>query len=224
MLTFGGNVTAVKRPRSVAVVLVVGLAAIAIAIVLVLAHAPPTVAGTNSVSKSQYAELNEPGALSTCQEAKQIPRGTSAIQVGAEGFYFNPRVKLKLFAGNRLLAEGRQIAGDVASTVTVKIGALAQAVADARVCLTVGPALEPIRYYGLPRHSTTPPTSHLEEIELELRYLHPGSKTWWSQLSSISYHIGFGRAPGGAAAVVLLLLLGLSVVALACRLTLTELP
>jgi hypothetical protein len=213
-----------KRPRGVAMVLIVGLAAIAIAIVAVLARAPLTVAGTNSVSGSEYTELKAPGTLSSCQQAKLIPRGVSAIQVGAEGFYFNPLVQLKVLSGQRVLAQGTQIAGSIAPLVTVKIDALAHAVSNARVCFTIGPALEPIRYYGVPRQSTKPSSNQLEEVELELKYLRPGSKTWGSQLSSISYHVGLGRAPGGAAAVILLLALGLSTVALACRLALRELP
>ncbi len=209
--------------RSVIVALAVGLVSIVIGVIAVLAHTPLKVAGTNSIPASGYIELEEKGKLSNCQQAGTLPQGTSAIRVGIEGLYFSPALTVKVMTGSRVLREGSQIAGGVsAPAVTVPVSRLAHAVNGARICLAVGPALEPIRFYGKPTGSAST-TNQLQGAALHVEYLRPGRQAWWSFLPSIAYHLGLGRAPSGTWVVFLVLALMLVVVAITSRLTLREL-
>jgi hypothetical protein len=210
--------------RSVVVALAAGLAVIGLVTAAVLAHSPLTIAATNSVSRQNYIELEEKGKLSTCQPAGTIPRGTSAIQIGIEGLHFSPGVTVKILTGSRVLAEGQRIAGGPSiPTVTVPVKPLARAISQARICTTVGPAVEPIRFYGAPKHSSAAQANPLQEAELHMAYLRPGSKSWWSFAPSVVKHLGLGHAPSGKWVAFLVLILMLTAIAIASRLILEEL-
>jgi hypothetical protein len=209
--------------RSVVVALAVGLTLTGIAIVAVLAHSPLTVAGTNSIPPKEYIEPKSSRKLTSCQSSGTIPRGTSAIRIGIEGLYFSPAVTARVFTGSHLLTEGHHVAGGVsAPTVTVPVSSFAHTVSGAQICMTVGPAREPIRYYGVPNRSAGR-TNQLQQVRLQLEYMRPGRRSWWSLGSSIAYHMGLGRAPSGTWVAFLVLFLMLVVVVVASRLTLEEL-
>jgi hypothetical protein len=211
------------RGRAVAA-LAVGLVLTGIALVATLAHSPLTVVGSNRIPATNYVELNTKHRLTSCQPSGTIPKGTSAVRIGMEGVFFAPAVTVKVFMGSRLLTEGRLNAGGTsAPTVTVHVKRLDRAVSGARVCLAVGPALESIRYYGVPSHSSGPGSSELQQATLHVQYMRPSTKSWWSFVSPIAYHLGLGRAPSGTWVAFLALLLALVVVVVASRLTLEEL-
>jgi hypothetical protein len=204
--------------------LAVGLTLTGIAIVVVLSRSPLKVAGTNSISATDYIQVDAKGKFSSCQPSGTIPKGTSAIRIGIEGLYFGPAATAKVLAGSEVLGEGHQVAGGVsAPTATLPMKSLAHAVSGAQICMTVGPALEPIRYYGIPNRSSSSHTDPLQHVTLRIEYLRRGEKSWWSFASSIAYHIGLGRAPSGTWVAFLALLLTLAVILIASRLTLEEL-
>jgi hypothetical protein len=206
------------------IALAVGLTLTGIAIVAVLAHSPLTVAGTNSIPATDYIEVKEKGKLSSCQSSGTIPQGTSAIRIGMEGLYFSPAVTVKVSMGSRILREGHRIPGGAsAPTVTVPVRSFAHAVRGARICVMVGPAVEPIRYYGIPNHSPVPHANQLQQAILHMEYLRPGRKSWSSFASPIARHMGLGREPSGTWVAFLVLILMLAVVAVASRLTVEEL-
>ncbi len=210
--------------RSVTIALAVGLSLTGITIIAVLAHSPLKIIGTNSIPATDYIELTEKSKLSSCQTSGTIPQGTSAIRVGIEGLYFSPAVTVKVISGSRILREGHRIPGGAsAPTVTVPVRRLASAVSGAQVCVAVGPAVEPIRYYGIPNHSPPPRATPLQQAILHISYLRPSDKPWWSFVSSIGYHMGLGRAPSGSWVAILVLLLMLVVILIVSRLTLEEL-
>jgi hypothetical protein len=211
--------------RSVVVSLVLGLALIAVAIVLIPTRAPLAVAGTNGVSGKNYIELEEQRhKLSTCQPAGTIPQGTSAIRLGIEGIYYSPGVTVKIVKGSDTIAEGGQIAGGPAiPNVTVAVKRFAQTTQGARVCTFVSPAVGAIRFYGTPKQSSSHLTNQLQQATLQMDYLRPGSKSWWSFASPIAKHLGLGRAPSGSGVAFLVLILMLVLVAITARLTLKEL-
>lgn len=209
--------------RSVLVALVGGLTVIALAAVAVLAHSPLTVAGTNSISARNYIELEEKSKLSSCQPAGIIPHGTSAVQIAIEGLHFSPAATVKILAGSRVLREGKQPGGGASiPTVTVPVGRLAHAVSNARICMTVGPAVEPIRFYGTPRNFSAA-TNPLQQATLHIAYLRTGTKSWSSFVPSIVKHLGLGHAPSGTWVAFLVLILMLAIIVIASRLTLEEL-
>lgn len=216
---------AVKRAnRSVAIALAVGLALTAIAVIAVLTRSPLVLAGTNSVSAKNYIEVNHQGKVTTCQPSGTIPKGTSAIRIGIEGIYFGPPTTVKIFKSSHVLGEGRQIPGGAAApTVTAHVGSLDRPVRNARICMTVGPMIGPLRYYGVPKNSAPPGADPLQQATLHLEYLRPAGKSWLTLASSIAYHMGLGRAPNGTWVAFLVIALGLVVVLLASRIAIEEL-
>jgi hypothetical protein len=209
--------------RSVKVVLAVGLAALAVAIVLVLAQSPISVAGGNSVPAKAYVEL-ERGDIGSCQPSASIPKGTTAIRMTIEARAVGPKVSVRVISGSRVLSEGSQPAGwGSAPTVTVPVGRLAHAVHDARICIAIGPTVEPFRFYGIQAGSTALATNRLQQMTLRMEYLRPGPESWWSLASTVSYHLGLGRAAGGTWIVFLALALMLAATVLASRLMVREL-
>jgi hypothetical protein len=210
--------------RSVKVSLAVGLIVVGLAVLTVLTRSPIIVAGTNSISAKDYIELEAKDKLSNCQPAGTLPQGTSAIRIGVEGLYFSPTVTAKVFTGSRVLAEGRHNAGGASiPNVTVPVSKLTHAVRGAHICTTIGPAREPIRFYGAPGHSSTSTTNPLQGASLQVEYLRPGTKSWWSFVSSIAYHMGLGHAPSGTWVAFLVLALMLAVIVLVSRLIVEEL-
>jgi hypothetical protein len=222
---FGDLAAAIKRPRGVAATLIVGLTAIAVAIVVVLSHSPARVIAGNSIpTASNYIELEERGRLSECQPAGTIPAGASDIRLGIEGLYFSPSVSAVLLDGTHAIATGSHPPGGPSTpNVTVPVQRIGHAVHAATLCMAVGPALEPIRYYGASRHSGKRARNPLQEATLQLNYLVSGSHSWSSSLSSISYHMGLGHSPGGGGVIFLVVALMLTAVAATCRLALREL-
>lgn len=222
--TIGTHEDAVCMRRSVVMALAIGLTLMGIAIIAVLAHAPLTVVGSNKVSAAAYITLSDKGKLSSCEPSGTIPQGTSAIRVGIEGLFFAPAVTVTASMGSHLLTEGHLNAGGVsAPNVTVHIKRLDRAVSGARICTTVEPALEPIRYYGVPNRSVSPGSNELQQATLHLEYLRPSGKSWASLVSTIAHHLGLGREPSGTWVAFLAVFLALLVVFVASRLTLEEL-
>jgi hypothetical protein len=196
---------------------------IGIAIVATLAHAPLSVAGTDSISTKYYFELEKIN-FSNCQSAGTLPQGTSAIRVGIEGLYFSPPVTVSLLQGSHILREGNQIAGGIpAPNVTVHVKRLAHTVHNARICMTIGPAVEPLRFYGLPNRLHAHTAKELPGASLHLEYLRPGPNSWWSLLPSIAYHMGLGHTPNGSGVVYLVIVLMLAVIVISSRLIIEEL-
>lgn len=200
--------------RSASAVLAVGLAAIVAVVVVELGRSPLTTAGSSSVSTNEYLEV-EKGNLSTCQPAGLIPQGTTAIRVGVEGRSLSPAVSVKVLASSRVVREGRQVAGAGATpNVTVPIARLSRPLQGARICTTVQPTGEALRFYGKPQGSAGSGRG-LRNAVLHMEYMRPGAKSWWSLGSSIIHRMGLGHAPGGGSSFALALLLMLSVVATA---------
>jgi hypothetical protein len=209
--------------RSVTVAVAVGLTLMVIAIALVMTRSPLEVAATNSVPPKVDLEL-EKGEVASCQAAGALPRDTSAIRVAIEARAVGPMVTLEILSGSRVLTTGRQVAGwGPAPTVTVPVGRLAHTADNARICITVGPTVEPFRFRGIPRQPPLTGVGKLQSVTLRMEYLRSGPSSWWSLASSIAYHMGLGRAASGTWIVFLALALMLAVAILAARLTLEEL-
>ena len=209
--------------RSVVVALAVGLALMVIAVVVVLSQSPLTLAGTNSIAAKIDVEV-EKGDIGSCQPAGMLPRGTSAIRIAIEARAVGPTVTVRVMSGSRVLTEGRQVAGwGAAPNVTVPVRRLAHPVDNARICIMVGPTVEPLRFRGTQIPSSPAHASKLQDVTLRMEYLRPRPKSWWSLASSVAYHMGLGRATSGTWIVFLALALMLAVAILASRLTLREL-
>jgi hypothetical protein len=209
--------------RSVRVTVAVGLALIGVALVLVLSSSPLTVTATNSIPAKVDVEFVR-GNVVSCQVARVLPRGISAIRIAVEARAVGPMISVKVFSGSHVLTEGHQAAGwGSAPTVTVPIGRLGHALYGARVCTTFGSSVEPFRLCGEQLGSNTAASGTLGGLTLRMEYLKPAHDSWSSLASSIFHRIGMGREPGGTWIAYLALLLLIAAAAIASHLLLREL-
>jgi hypothetical protein len=209
--------------RDVKVALVIGLVLTIVAVLVVLSRSPLTLAGTNAVPAKANVELAH-GNVSGCQPVGTLPQGVSAIRIAIEVRAVGPKVSVKLLQGSQILSEGHQDTGwGVAPTVTVPIKRLVHPVEGARICIALGPTVEPVRLHGVLLASPSFAGRRLGGVTLRLEYLRPGPKSWFSLASSIAHHMGLGRAASGTWIAFLALALLLAVAILASRLALEEL-
>jgi len=209
--------------RNAKITLAVGLALTAAAIAVVLSRSPLVVAGGNSVPPKLDAELVK-GGVGSCQPAARIPSGTSAVRIAIEARAVGPGVSVKILSGSRVLSGGRQVAGwGAAPNVTVPIERFDRPVTGAHICVAIGPTVEPFRFRGTAAHPLKGGVGKLSDVTLRMEYLRADNKSWWSLASSIGYHMGLGRAAGGAWIAFLVLALMLAVTALTTLLAVREL-
>ena len=207
--------------RSVKLALAAALALTAVAVGVTLTRAPLTVAGTNSVPVEAPVALTR-GDASSCQTGT-VPRGTTGIRLSiASGA--GPRLRVTVLAGGRVVSKGERGAGwGLTDSVVVPIGAMPRTVADARICVSLGRAPEPVPVLGTPLRHGSPEQLGFADVTLRMEYLRPGSGSWLSRASSIAYHMGLGRAASGTWIVFFALVLMIAAGALAVRLALKEL-
>jgi hypothetical protein len=209
--------------RSVKIVLAAGLALTAVVVVVVLSHAPSKVVAGNAVAAQSMLEL-EHGGVGSCQPARMLPRGTSALRIAIEARAVGPAVSVRVLSGSRVITEGHRPAGwGSAPTVTVPVRPLAHEVTGVRICVGVGQTVEPLRVHGTLTGHPTAGGGELGRMTLRMEYLRPGRKSWWSLASSVAHHMGVGRAPSGTWVGFLALALMLAVAVLASRLALRDL-
>jgi hypothetical protein len=79
---------------------------------------------------------------------------------------------------------------------------VARAVHGATVCTAIGAAIEPISVFGEIGAGGTRLVPNPGSVEIE--YLRPGARSWWSMVPSIVRHMGVGKAPSGAWSALLL--------------------
>jgi len=95
--------------------------------------------------------------------------------------------------------------------------------ATPRVCVTLGASQEVMGIRGIAIRPEVDGLFRLQDVKLGMEYLRPGSRSWWSYVSSIAYHFGLGRAAGGTWIGFFVIALMLAVAGLATRLALKEL-
>jgi hypothetical protein len=213
--------TATPRVPSVRAALAVGLALAVAAIGVVLSRSPLTVAGTNSVpADSNVGYLV--GDTSRCESSGTLPQGTSAIRITAAS-NTGPRMTLKALSGSLVLTHGERDAGwGVDASVTVPVTRLPRTVPDTRICIALGPTLEPVPLRGSDVQ-TTAANGTTVAPGFRIEYLRAGQKSWWSLASSTAHRMGLGRAASGTWIVFLVIALMITVATLASRLILREL-
>jgi hypothetical protein len=195
----------------------VGLALTAVALGLVLAHAPLTVAGTNEVP-ANFAVVFVHGGQRECQYGGTVPEGTTAVRISYSA-NIGPKVMLGIFEGSRLVTSGERQAGwGVDETVTVPMRRVAATVHDARLCESIGEAVEPIQVNGV-RLQARGGT----KLFLRAEYMRPGPSSWLALVGSVARRLGYGHAPGGAWVAYVLIAAMLTLCALISRVLLREL-
>lgn len=204
--------------RSVRLALAAGLVLTATALGVVLSRSPLTVAGTNGVP-ANLAVLSIRGSSYSCQLGGTVPAGTTAVRVSLSA-NTGPSVSLKVLEGSALVTDGAREAGwGVTETVTVPVRKVSQTVNNARICMRIGAAVEPIQVNG----SRAQTTSGQRVVLLRFEYMRPGPRSWLSLASSVAHSFGIAHAPSGAWVAYLVVAVMLALSALASRLILREL-
>jgi hypothetical protein len=197
------------------IALAVGLALMLLAVAFVLTRSPLTVAGTNPFPAPNAAGVLG-GNKSVCVTGGTIPAGTSAIRVPLQA-NVGPDVRVSVSSAAGIATSGERAAGwGAATSVVVPIAPTRQAIPESRVCVT--PGLPFVAFNATVLTSTSPAGQTLSSQGIHLEYLRPAHSSWLSLAPSIAYHLGLGRAPVGAWAVFLALVLALAVTLLASRL------
>ncbi len=222
--------------KSAKITLAVGVVLIAVAVAFTLTRSPPRVL-RGSWHGSQ-AVLGAPtGDAAVCQDNEVLPAGTTAVRLSMWAFV-GARVRVVAYDGTRVLTEGSRGPNWTSTSVTVPVRSVHSTTSGARLCLAIGPNSEPILMLGnnvppaeaavaLPASAPAPRSASLEEKlpgRVNVEYLGSGSGSWWSRISSVAEHVGFGRAYSGTWIVGLIGALMIAVGALAVRLTLREMP
>lgn len=206
-----------RQALLVRVSLAAGLLAVAVALGLVLTGAPATVIASNGVPANLAVGYIR-HAETACESGGTIPQGTQAIRVSLSA-NTGPKVGVKVFSGQRLVAAGEHEAGwGIVESVTVPIRRLAHAIPNSHICTSVGPVPEALQVNGT--RVKTP--SGAIVILLRMEYMRPGNHSWLSLAGSVAHDMGLERSPGGTWVAYLMVGVMLAVVILASRLLLRE--
>ena len=129
-----------------------------------------------------------------------------------------------MLSGSRVVAQGERAAGwGLEDNALVPVDAVPHTISNALICIAVGPAAEPEPVLGVPTRHGSPNELPFKDVKLRLEYLRPAHRSWWSQISSVAYHMGLGHAASGTWLVFLVLALMIALTVLAARLLLEEL-
>jgi hypothetical protein len=203
--------------------LAAGLPLGVLAVAITLTQAPITVARVSTTERTFLAEVRH--KTSVCQAGEALPRETSAIRLGADGF-LGPRVTVEVLAHSRVIAHGERGSGWTAGVVTVPVNRLSTARSGVELCFTLfGNGEESTTLVGSPAagaraaHGNDGPLPGRVSVE----YLRPSRSSWWSLAPQVARRMGLGHAAAGTWCVLLVLALMGGVVALCSRLILREL-
>jgi hypothetical protein len=203
--------------------LISGLALLGIALVLTLSSSPLTLAGLSTPSDESVVTSTY-GDITVCQRGETVPRDTTALRLSMTALSVGPRLAVKISERSHVVAEGTKRAGWSGGAVTVPIAPDTRALADATVCISLGPDSESTLMSGGAAAPGTVTTSTGEQLgdKEEIEYLQPDDRSWLSLASSIGRRIGLDRAWGSGGTILTLLLMA-TLAALSTWLILKEL-
>jgi hypothetical protein len=213
----------VRAARDVKVTLGVGIALLLAVGAATLTHAPPRVVRVNTTSRILGGTIT--GNAELCQPNEVLPAGVSAIRLSA-GAYFGPRIKVKAFAGSRVVTEGVQGPVWTGTSVTVPVKPVSETTRHVRLCIEVGPNSELVFFKGVPaglnETAVYGPGAPLGG-RVAVEDLAPGDGSWWSRILTVARHMGIGHALSGTWVVLLIAALVAAVGALAVGLAARDL-
>jgi hypothetical protein len=204
------------------VALAIGLALIALAVVLTLAHAPLSVARRGVATEHTLVSTARPA--SACQGGETLPRGTTALRLSLTAA-LGPRVTVKVLSGLLAVTHGTTQPGWSDASVTVSVQPLSHTVAPVTVCLALTQMNGKLSMRGSHTSRAQAATSGGERLpgRMNIEYLRPGARTWWSQATAVARRLGLGRTASGAWNAVLVMVLAASFITLSSWLVVKEL-
>ncbi len=206
----------------VKVALAVGLVLIALAFVLTLAHAPLTVARGGVAT--EYTLVSTAKPASACQGGETLPRGTTALRVSLTAA-LGPKVTARVLSGSRVLTRGTTQPGWSDASVTVPVRPLPRTVGPVTVCVAVAQMNGKVAMRGSHTSPAQAATSGGERLpgRMDIEYLRPGGRSWWSQATAVARRLGLGRTASGAWNALLVVALAASFITLSSWLVVKEL-
>ncbi len=208
----------------VQVALAAGLTLIAVAIAVTLSGAPAVVARSSPLPAKEQIAITEHSAIA-CQAGEAMPSGTSAIRLSLAAFT-GPRATARVYSGSHLVVQGERGTGWTGSVLTIPVKPLARSYADVRVCVSIDLAGdERVEIFGTrTKHAVAALSGNGQPLRgrMQIEYMRPGDRTWWSMVTLVARHMGFGNFAGGAWNVVLAMALVIAVAAVSSRLILRE--
>jgi hypothetical protein len=211
--------------RAVKIGLGASLATIVVGIGVTLAHAPMSVARVNRASVSPEETIAQSqSSADYCQAQELLPSGTKAIRVSLQAS-IGPRVALSVSSNGRTIASGVQGSAWTGAVVSVPVRPLASTVSGVTVCVSFQAHNELLTLYGKSVPGLPASTNGEAKLpgSMRVEYLHVGTRSWASMLSSIARHIGLGRAFEGAAIAYLVFALLAAIAILTSTLVAREL-
>lgn len=192
--------------------LALSLVLMALGVAGTLAQAPSVVAHANGVqTEVEFASVRS-GRFVACQAGEVLPAGTTAARLSLDSV-LGPTVTLRISKDGRLLTAGQRGAGWTAADVTVPLRPLAHTIEGTEICFGFRARDESVGLIGQRVREAASTAPHDPGL-LEVEYLRPGRRSWWSLASEVAEHLGIGHAWSGGWIVPFLIATMAAVVAL----------
>jgi hypothetical protein len=202
-----------RSPARTRAALGLSIAGLLAGLIFALAQSPPLVAHANGVRTAvEFGSVS--GRFAGCQANEVLPAGTTAVRLSLDAT-LGPRVEARVLKGGRLLTAGQRSAGWTAADVTVPLRPLPHTATGVRLCFRFDARDESVGLIG--ERAATAGSSTGSGL-LQVEYLKPGRRSWWSLASSVARHMAFGHAWGGLWVVVFVGVAMAAVLAVVCRL------
>jgi hypothetical protein len=200
----------------------VGTALLAFVCALTLTRAPSRVlrTGTPKVTRGPATT----GDTRVCQSGEVLPAGASAVRLSVMA-YLGSRVRVKLLAGGRVLADGQRGPDWTGTSVTVPVTPRSRTASNVKLCVRFGPTSETLFLSGAPasgRSAARWENGRSLGGRVGVEYLGSAGGSWWSRILTVARHVGLGRAIGGTWIALVIAVLIASVGFLAVRVVLRE--
>ncbi|HEY2766609.1 MAG TPA: hypothetical protein VGI76_00015 [Solirubrobacteraceae bacterium] len=224
----------------VTITLLASLAIMTAAVALVLSGSPPRIARANGPVAGNSLGVTQAEAT-ICQANETLPAGASAIRVSIVAF-LGSNMQVTVLQGGQPVTHGSRNPAWSGSTATIPIKPVDHTISNATLCIAFVPNSELLQIFGtrvtranvrnqalyfksnprapgLPIGRGTPLRGRVG-----VQYLAPGKGSWWSQIGSVTKHMGFGHFISGSWVALLAAALMAATGILTVRLALREQP
>ncbi len=210
--------------RAVKLTFGAGIVILGLLVALAMTQAPPRVLRAGPKISSELATSTGDGTV--CQRGEVLPAGASAIRISVTAF-IGARVRVAVFSGAHVIAEGAHGPDWSGTSVTVPITPVHQTVDHTKVCAYVGPNSQPIYILGSPSAPQEAAENGFGQPlngRIQTEYLASAEGSWWSRILTVARHMGLGHALEGTWVVLLIAALVASALLLSIWTALRELP
>lgn len=208
-----------RRPQALStfVALILGLGALILALAMTLSRTPEIVAGSNRIEAAGERFRIISGRFEGCQGNEVVPRHTTAIRLSLHAV-LGPQIRVRVLQDKRRVSYGERGAGWTSGDVTVPIKLVNHTINGALICYEFTPKDESVDLIG--QAPAANQTSGAASVLLRIEYLKAGTRSWWSQIRSITSNMAPGRAWTGKWIALFLAAIMATILAVVCQLAL----